>query len=246
MSAVNWMVPKAHYVEPYGVYSTHLGRAYQDERPCPRVVFRLLYRRARFFRTLRHRTRGQRLGARDRLDTYILLCASFYRGDPNLGFICPLCGAEPQIHWYETEFHGWLNPATLLGHVYKRCRFLFEVADLLSAQPVEFKPALDIWREEHPYHESYPPAAESDLYFIRCQTTNLIKIGVSTSVEDRLRTLQTASPGKLVLLGVVKHGGVTLEEKLHERLKPHRSHGEWFRDSPELQAVIKRLCREAA
>lgn len=53
------------------------------------------------------------------------------------------------------------------------------------------------------------------------------KIGVSKNVGKRLKSLQTASPRRLYLVGQTP-GSEALERQLHERFAPQRVHGEWF------------------
>lgn len=76
------------------------------------------------------------------------------------------------------------------------------------------------------------------IYFIRGQMTRHIKIGVAADVLLRMATLQTASPDKLGLLGVV-NSTQGLERMLHNILKPFRLHGEWFEHNEGLVLFIK-------
>lgn len=54
-----------------------------------------------------------------------------------------------------------------------------------------------------------------------------IKFGRATNVKSRFSSIQTGSPVKLVLLGSVFVPG-EVEPLIHDYLKDHRSHGEWF------------------
>lgn len=54
-----------------------------------------------------------------------------------------------------------------------------------------------------------------------------IKFGRATDVKRRFSGIQTGSPVKLVLLGSVFVPG-EVEPFIHDYLKDHRSHGEWF------------------
>lgn len=65
------------------------------------------------------------------------------------------------------------------------------------------------------------------VYFLHAESTRLVKVGVSTGVENRIRSLQCVSPVRLILLGTFK-GGRHTERDLHLRFEKHRSHGEWF------------------
>jgi len=75
------------------------------------------------------------------------------------------------------------------------------------------------------------------VYFIQGLDGGAIKIGVSFDPSERLSTLQTASPVKLRIIGLVA-GGPRMERALHARLSAHRLHGEWFTDAPEVMAAI--------
>ena len=78
-----------------------------------------------------------------------------------------------------------------------------------------------------------------DIYFIQFGDGGPIKIGITNSVERRLKNLQSASPIKLNLLGTIKNGGTQLEEKLHIRFNRSRINGEWFNPSKSLIKFIK-------
>jgi hypothetical protein len=75
------------------------------------------------------------------------------------------------------------------------------------------------------------------VYFIQAEN-GLIKIGIADNVEQRLVQLQTMSPLSLKIVGVIPGAGSTGEAALHERFGIQRSHGEWFRPSPELLSML--------
>jgi hypothetical protein len=75
------------------------------------------------------------------------------------------------------------------------------------------------------------------VYFILNPATGALKVGWSESPEDRLRTLQTASPDRLTLLGSVE-GDLADEATMHEALAEYRLEGEWFRAT---QDVLRRI-----
>jgi hypothetical protein len=54
-----------------------------------------------------------------------------------------------------------------------------------------------------------------------------IKIGFTTELPSRLRSLQNSSPVPIRLLAAV-HGDRALEAEYHRRFAAHRLHGEWF------------------
>lgn len=80
------------------------------------------------------------------------------------------------------------------------------------------------------------------IYFIKAVNSGAIKIGVSNDPRRRLDTMQTGSAEPLELLGVLP-GQFEEERRLHEMLKRHRIHGEWFRGDAELGAAVERLLR---
>ena len=80
----------------------------------------------------------------------------------------------------------------------------------------------------------------SVVYFIS-DDLGRIKIGHSISVHDRLRELQTASAGKLKVVGLC-HGGRYEESILHQRFDHYRLNGEWFCAGPDLLDFIEKNC----
>jgi len=93
-----------------------------------------------------------------------------------------------------------------------------------------------------PMHVYIPPppapSPESYVYFIRADTTGLIKIGVTHNPRKRLTALNTASPDGLTALGLIK-GDRVQEQALHLRFAHYRKHGEWFEPGAELIAYIR-------
>jgi len=78
------------------------------------------------------------------------------------------------------------------------------------------------------------------VYFVQARTLRLIKIGVAVTFAARLKALQTGSPDKLDVLGVIScEDPAGLEKELHRRFRRHREHGEWFRPGADLVAHIQ-------
>lgn len=78
----------------------------------------------------------------------------------------------------------------------------------------------------------------SRIYFIQSGSSGPIKIGYSTSsVKDRLATLQTAHHEKLNLLATME-GARPLEQKIHSQFQSHRLEGEWFHPDPGILNFI--------
>ena len=73
------------------------------------------------------------------------------------------------------------------------------------------------------------------VYFIRAQGTNLIKIGRTTSLQDRLNTLQTGCPHQLELIIAVAHpDSPSIEKRLHQKFERYGTTGEWFALSEDI------------
>lgn len=79
----------------------------------------------------------------------------------------------------------------------------------------------------------------SFVYFIASADREMVKIGVTTDPDKRFAALRLSSPTPLELLGVISDRGEKFEQDLHVRFREHRSHGEWFRLCPEINAFIE-------
>jgi hypothetical protein len=73
----------------------------------------------------------------------------------------------------------------------------------------------------------FGPFHYSHVYAIAPRGGGCIKFGHSLNVKSRFSGIQTGSPVKLVLLGSV-YVPWEVEPEIHEYLREHRSHGEWF------------------
>jgi hypothetical protein len=76
------------------------------------------------------------------------------------------------------------------------------------------------------------------VYFIR--SGDLVKIGYTAVLENRLNDLQVASPIELVVLATTP-GGIELEQALHLQFAAFRVRGEWFRLDDDIWSYIKSL-----
>ncbi len=79
--------------------------------------------------------------------------------------------------------------------------------------------------------------SEGYVYFVRAESTGLIKIGFTRDLRHRLRTLVAQSGDRLAVLGVLK-GNRDTEKELHTRFQELRSHYEWFKPGEELVSYI--------
>lgn len=73
-------------------------------------------------------------------------------------------------------------------------------------------------------------------YFIRMGSRGPIKIGVATSLPNRLSQLQTGSPEQLYICGVIKGNH---ERELHDKFSCFWLRGEWFQPHQKLMRFIK-------
>lgn len=78
------------------------------------------------------------------------------------------------------------------------------------------------------------------VYFIRCNSTGLVKIGASDNPWSRLSKIQSDNPGELQMLAIAG-GGREFEAAVHRMFKPDHVRGEWFRMSPDLAAYLRTL-----
>lgn len=76
------------------------------------------------------------------------------------------------------------------------------------------------------------------VYFIASPCHRYVKIGCSRNAERRLKRLQVSHYGKLYLIVAIE-GNTVLEADLHERFREHRTNGEWFLMTPEIESFIK-------
>ena len=82
-----------------------------------------------------------------------------------------------------------------------------------------------------------PKSIRGYVYFIG-PVGGPVKIGFTTYVEDRLRSLQTGSHLDLVLWASIE-GTLRIEAEYHENLKNDRIRGEWFATSDSVILAIK-------
>lgn len=77
------------------------------------------------------------------------------------------------------------------------------------------------------------------VYFVAAESGGCVKVGFTAgSVEDRLRQLQVGSPVPLIAIVAVK-ATRAVECWLHEELADDWSHGEWFRQTPRVRAIME-------
>lgn len=144
---------------------------------------------------------------------YVIFTLSGHRSSRREGF-SPLSGDHPDYLWEGAELWNAKNPTP---H-WRKAR--------LWASVVEFGEA---------------PSRGSQggfVYFIGSPRGGPVKIGFSTAPRRRLGELQTASPVRLEILGLVS-GTRETEQEFHLRFAPHRLNGEWFAPCAEIADFIR-------
>lgn len=76
------------------------------------------------------------------------------------------------------------------------------------------------------------------IYFIQGECGGPIKIGYTTDLLKRLKTLQTGYPDLLEVL-LAFPGKPEYEKAIHKQFEEYRLNGEWFKSCPEVLARIK-------
>jgi DNA-binding XRE family transcriptional regulator len=77
------------------------------------------------------------------------------------------------------------------------------------------------------------------IYFIKAG--DKVKIGYGGEVHRRIESLQTASPERLTVLGIMQ-GEQADELALHARFAQYRLRGEWFTLSADIAAFVASTC----
>ncbi|WP_448208574.1 GIY-YIG nuclease family protein [Azospirillum sp. sgz302134] len=76
------------------------------------------------------------------------------------------------------------------------------------------------------------------VYFMQCNKTNLIKIGVSSEPYRRRKEINRQNSSYIKMLHIIPNGGRMLEAALHSKFAKHRHSGEWFHPSKEIFSFI--------
>lgn len=83
--------------------------------------------------------------------------------------------------------------------------------------------------------------SKSEMYFLA--GAGLIKIGISTNLKSRVRSIRNSSPVDLELLAIRPQSCTFVEIQTHTRFAHLRRHGEWFEDNGEIREFIGHLIR---
>lgn len=83
----------------------------------------------------------------------------------------------------------------------------------------------------------------SKIYVFACKSH--FKVGVSSDVAERLKSVQTGCPSKLSILLVydaLRDININkLESAIHKKLRDFNSMGEWFRRTEESEGAIRSI-----
>ena len=78
------------------------------------------------------------------------------------------------------------------------------------------------------------------VYFLRADGKGNVKIGFTTDIDNRIKTLSTGHFSNLILVAIVP--GVPADEReLHKRFAKYRVRGEWFKVIGELKTYLASL-----
>lgn len=75
------------------------------------------------------------------------------------------------------------------------------------------------------------------IYFVGSREHNIVKIGQTARLKNRMTQLRNSAPVPIKLFAVV-FGRPEIESFLHERFSETREHGEWFRITDEINQCI--------
>jgi hypothetical protein len=81
----------------------------------------------------------------------------------------------------------------------------------------------------------------SVVYVIQCG--DMVKIGYSRNVGQRLAQIRTSNPGAVRLVATLP-GGAAEEKALHQRFAEFRSNGEWFHRRGAMRRWILGECQD--
>ena len=120
------------------------------------------------------------------------------------------------------------------------------ISELLDLGPTDIAPRFDVGVAIPEVEQTYRKevgrggytvsiSIPNKTYLIQCG--DFVKIGIASSVHNRLRALQAMNPLPLKVL-VVLAGGRDLERALHARFAAYRHRDEWFRIEGDLSEWI--------
>lgn len=83
------------------------------------------------------------------------------------------------------------------------------------------------------------------VYFIEAEGLGRVKIGCADNAKRRLAELQTGSPVRLILRGVIPNDDAHhFEDHFHRHYAADRLIGEWFNLTPEIEELIQAMASD--
>ncbi len=77
-----------------------------------------------------------------------------------------------------------------------------------------------------------------NIYFILNKDINKIKIGYSSKLYNRIKTLQTGNSSELIFIGMIMNCDKTMERAFHLHFKQQHEKLEWFRNEGKLNRFL--------
>lgn len=84
------------------------------------------------------------------------------------------------------------------------------------------------------------PDMKHTIYIVKARASGFIKIGITSDLEKRLRSLESATGSHIELL-LSFRGALYLEQICHRTFGELRERGEWFRNEGRLAAFIDEM-----
>lgn len=138
----------------------------------------------------------------------------------------------PREEWYSQDDGGtWATLLPAIEYVMSLQRVMDNLEFWLGS--LEFiERSLKAWSLKPVVHVTRNPVQGT--YFV--EGADLVKIGKSADLSGRFAALSTGSPVPLKFLGAIPRD---VESILHGKYVASRSHGEWFKKTPELMSFIE-------
>jgi len=91
-----------------------------------------------------------------------------------------------------------------------------------------------------PFYQGSAEQRRRYVYFIQC--SGYVKIGTAIDVRARMASIKASNPHQVDIIAIIPASDDT-EKLLHERFKPLRHKGEWFKPDKSIDAFLKKVQR---
>lgn len=147
-------------------------------------------------------------------------------------------------YWIEQNINGEYLLGDQAGRFPKDDEWVSMLAGIVSQRDriIEQYGSVDLYNvvkiEEYnnpPARPKIPtPKQTGHVYLLLSTSDGLVKIGMSTNVSERIKWLKKGLPFEVECLYQIPTNDIRgLEKKLHECFSEKRSHGEWFKLTPD-------------